>query len=707
MATSETRSAADERELVSTARKRFQRAMDAEAKNRTAALDDLRFKNGDQWDEYARAKRAGSDGKPSRPCLTINKMPTFVNQITNDQRQNRPAINVSPLGDKGDKHTAQMLRGLIREIERHSDADIAYDTAFDNAVSNGFGYWRVITECEDEDSFDQVIRILRIRNCFSVYLDCDRLQPDASDAMWGFIATKVQRDEFKQKWPKADQMAWDIAGIGDDMKDWCDEKTIRVAEYFDVVITMRRLVYLQSGHIGFYDDLADSIKAQIDADPDFIIKERESECRQIKWYTITGKQILDEEDWAGKWIPIIECIGNEIDIEGKVYKSGVIRGAKDSQRMKNYWATAKTERVALESKAPWLVVEGQLEGHEEEWRGSGENPPIYLTYRPTSSDGKPAPPPQRQQWGGPPMSVIEAERDAEQDMMATTGIRFDATKSERIQDESGVALKQLKGNQQLGAYHYLDNLGRALKHTGRIMIDLIPHIYDTKRILTIINEDGSDEQVAIDPQQATPFEHADQGDGKKIRSFNPKVGRYEVAVTIGPNYETRMQEASASMMEFGKAFPQAAQFIGDLVAKNQPWPESDIIARRIASTLPPEMNQPEQKDLTPQVQAFIVSLQKKIQTDQQQLKQMGEALTEKGTQHALEKEKIDRDFEAKMTKIAADMEGKMAGLVDGRDGRIMQHMNDKFEMIFNAVRQLEMQKQQAQQPQPTAQAGAE
>lgn len=328
----------NENEFLVQAVKRFNRAATSEGMNRKNAVDDLRFKRGDQWPDDIRSSRT----LEKRPCLTINKVKTFVHQITNDQRQNRPAIGVSPIGDKADPNTAKMLKGLIRQIERNSNADVAYDTGFDNAVSNGWGYWRVFTEYEDTDTFDQVIRIGRIRNPFRVYLDPDSQEPDGSDARWGFISDLITREEFKSDYPKADQLNWNESGIGDDNREWVTETHIRIAEYFYFESKTRTLVALQNGHVGYKDELAPELLAQIEADPKFITKERECEVETICWDKISCKEVLESNDWAGKWIPIVKVIGDEIDVEGKVNLAGIIRDAKDPQRMYNFWCTAET-----------------------------------------------------------------------------------------------------------------------------------------------------------------------------------------------------------------------------------------------------------------------------------------------------------------------------------------------------------------------------
>ncbi len=642
--------------------KQFNRAESKEADNRAQALDDLKFKAGDQWPQQYRASRT----MDNRPCLTINKMKTFVHQVTNDQRQNRPAINVSPVGDKSDPETAKMLKGLIRQIERQSNADVAYDTGFDSAVSNGWGYWRVFTDYEDDDTFDQVIKIGRIRNPFRVYLDPDSQEPDGSDAKWGFISDLMLRTEFEDEWPDADPMAWSEGGVGDEYKAWSTTTHIRIAEYFCVETEERNLIALTNGHVGWEDELADELMTQIQADPDLIQDERVVQVRKIKWYKLTAKDILEENDWAGKWIPIVKCIGDEVDIEGKVTYAGLVRDAKDAQRMYNFWVTSETEQVALAPIAPYIVEEGQIEGHEERWKNANRKAYPYLQYKGTSVGGKPAPPPQRQQFAGPPAGVVQAKISAAQDMQATTGIRFDATLQERTYDESGKALRELKRTGDLGNFHYVDNLSRSLRHTGRILIDLIPKIYDTPRVLTILREDGSEERVKIDPTLGKPHASQNLPDGRVERLYNPKLGDYDVAVTVGPSYATKRAEAADSMLAFMKAVPQSGPLIGDLIAKNMDWPGAEEIGSRLASMLPPHLLDKKLDQLPPEAKALVSSLMQQMQQLKQEHDKAVALLGDKEADRQIDRqalandrEKIERDFEAKLTKIAADMDAKL------------------------------------------------
>lgn len=661
-------------DILARVRKRFKLCVAWESENRKAALEDLKFKAGDQWPADVAAQR----NTDRRPCLTVNKIPTFIHQITNDQRQNRPAINVSPVGDKGDPEAAKMYRGMIRAIERDSSADIAYDTAFDSAVSNGFGYFRILTEFESPDSFDQVLCIKRIRNPFTVYLDPDHQEPDGADCNYAFVTERVTRDEFKDKWPDADIMPFTEASIGDAYRDWVDTETVRVAEYFEIKHVKKRLVELENGWSGFYDDLADEVKDHIRTKRVLIEREREAEVPQVRWYKVTAKNVLERNDWLGQWIPVIPVIGNEIDIEGKVKLSGLIRDSKDAQRIYNFGVTAEIELVALAPKAPWVVEEGQIEGHEQEWKTANTKNYPYLSYKGTSVGGKQAPPPQRQQMVGSPIGWINLKQGAAADMMATTGVRFDPTNADNRVDDSGRAIREHGRASANGNFQYIDNLARALKHCGRQLVDMIPKIYDGKRITTILREDGVEDRVMIDPNSNSAYKEVDDPrTGKKLKIFNPTMGKYACTVTIGPSYATKRIEASENMMLFAKAMPQTAQFIADLIAKNQDWPEAETIAARLAKTIPANLLIPDNKDIPPQIQAVIQHLDGQVKQLTQQLQGAMAALNDK-----------DKDRDVALLKISNDFEAKLLTIVQKADEAVQKHIGSHVQNLASDVRDL-------------------
>lgn len=694
-------------DVLARVRKRFDRCVAAEGDNRSAALDDLKFKAGDQWPQDVAAQR----NFDKRPCLTINKLPTFVNQITNDLRQNRPTINVSPVGDRGDPEVAKMYRGLIRAIERDSHADIAYDTAVDGAVSNGFGYCRLDTEHESPTDFNQVIAIRRIRNPFTVYLDPDHQEPDGSDSRFGFVTEMVPRSEFEDEYPDATPVPFVQSGIGESFRNWISQDTIRIAEYFEVGHSMRTLVQLSNGFTGWEDELSEEVKQAIADDVIEVVNERQSSERKVHWYKCTSLEIVEDRETVWGWVPLIKFIGTEIDIEGKVQLAGVIRNAKDPQRMYNYWSTAETELIALAPKAPWVIEEGQLEGHEAEWKQANIRSYPYLAYKASSVAGKPAPPPQRQQFAQVPAGVVNAKQGAAQDMMATTGVRFDATMNERMIDESGKAIKELRRSGDLGSFHYADNMARSLRHIGRMLIDAIPKVYDTKRVLTILREDDTEERVQIDPdapkayqeirpqQQIQPGQLGQPGGNvvsmpgmqqppqqpKTLKIFNPTYGKYGVTVDIGPSYATKRIEASESMMNFVRALPNTAALVADLIAAEQDWPGAEKIAARLAKAVPPQLLTPDQKDVPPQVQAMLQAMDAQIKQLSAERVQLMKQLTDTNADRQVELTRIQNDFESRLLKIVADVETKTAATHEKATANVLTHVRAVDELGTKVV----------------------
>lgn len=632
--------------------KRFDRCVKHESERRGKALEDRKFTAGDQWSSDDTARRK----EDRRPCLTVNKLPTFIHQITNDQRQNRPSINVSPVGDRGDVDAAKIYRGSIRYFERASSADIAYDTAFNDAVTSGEGYWRYLTKIEEPGSFDQTIIVQRIRNPFTVYLDPDHQEPDGADCKFGFVTEMIPKEEFEDQWPDASVMPFVNSGAGEN-KNWVDGDNIRIAEYYEITNETKTLVALSNGWVGFEEDISPEVQELIDAGNLKVEREREAEVPKCTWYKATQVEILEETPWLGKWIPIVKVIGDELDIEGKVQYSGVVRHAKDAQRMVNYWTTAEAEQLALAPKAPFIMEEGQVEGHEAQWKQANVKAYPYLLYKATSVSGKPAPPPQRQPSIGVPVGVVQAKQGAAQDMMATTGIRFDATLQERTVDESGRALREIRRSGDIGSFHFVDNLSRSLKHGGEIMMDLIPKVIDTKRIMTILREDDTEEQVEFNPNSPKAvIETKHPETGKTRRIFNPTVGKFGVTVTIGPSYATKRIEAAESMMDFARALPNTAALIADLIAKNQDWPGAQEFAARIAKTIPPHLLVPETKDMTPQVQALLQGMDQQIKQLTQERMQLMKALTDENADRAIKQDSVNKTFEAKLLAIVQKAE---------------------------------------------------
>lgn len=572
---------------------------DAESENRQRALEDLRFRYGDQWPQYAVASR-GLD----RPQLTINEVDSYIRQVTNSQRQQRPRGKAQPVDNYADPKIAKVITGLGRHIEVNSDADHAYDTAFDFAATMGWGYWRLRTDYIAEDSFNQDIYIDVIDNPFTVYFDFNSKLPDGSDASKALITDLVPKEEFKKMFPGAETNGFNERGTGDSDADWATQHEIRVAEYYYLDRKREKLVMLSDGTPVWESEL-ERLQWLLAKAGVGIQGERDSYRTRVKWQKQTAMEVLEEKDLPGKWIPVVPVYWTNVQIESQRMKQGLVRPSKDPQRMVNFWNTAITESLAMAPKAKWLMAEGQDEGHENEWNRANMDPRPVLRYKATDVNGKDMPPPQRIAPEPPPPGLVEATMMANQNLQRVMGMFDPAVRSQ--EPKSGKAILAERQQSENSNFHGYDNLTRSIKHTWRIILSWIPSVYDTQRVQRIIGEDGRDSLVTLNEKQA-------QEDGAINSVLNDvTVGTYDVVMDTGPGYDTkRLQGQDAMLQLMGTAIgEQVAQVGADLLVRQMDFNESDVLADRLAAANP--MAQIDEKsDIPPKAQIMIKGLQKQL-----------------------------------------------------------------------------------------------
>jgi hypothetical protein len=652
--------------LLAEARKRFAVCREADQKNRERALAALRFRNLEQWDDAVKNDRE-NDSEGARPCLVMDKLNQHINQVVNDERQNRPQIKVRPVDDKADVEAAKIYDGLIRHIQDISCADEAYDTAFEHAVDGGFGYWRIITDYCDENSFEQDIFIKRIRNRFAVYLDPHKQEADGSDAKYGFIVDKYTKEEFEAEFGKDHVSEWDADGV---VKGWYEGDELLVCEYFYIEPVKKTIVQLEDGRVLDKKEYEASPPTYMDGEVIPILvdakgkpKERVTKINTVKWCKLTYDRVLEKKDWAGKYIPIVEVVGNELDIEGEVHRSGLIRGAMDAQRVYNYAASAFVENVALAPRAPWTAEEGQIEGHEDLWKTANRRNISVLPYKGVAVDGHLIPAPNRQPPPGIPVGWQGVLQNAEHDIQGATG-QYQASLGEESNEKSGRAILARQREGDVGTFHYADNLSRAIRHTGRIIIDLIPKYYDTKRVARILGEDGTPSQAIVDPEAPQAYAKGPDGD-----IFNPNVGKYDVTVTVGPAYTTRRMEAAEWQLQMIQANPALMQVMGDIMFRNMDAPGAEEIAERIKKTIPAQLleNEDEQQPMvqTPEgpisieeASQVIAGLFQQTQQAAQMLKQAESDKTQVQQEaNAIKMAELEvKKYEAETNRIEAETE---------------------------------------------------
>lgn len=581
---------AESDDILRAAKDAFRLAEEAEDDNRREAEDDIRFARlGEQWP----AKVVEERQKEGRPALTINKLPAFIRQVVNDARQNKPSIKVHPVDSNADKATAEIYDGLIRNIETTSSADVAYDTATESAVTGGFGYFRIGLDYAFEDTFDLDIKIERIGNPFSVYGDPHSTAADSSDWNSAFIVEMMSKDAFKRAYPKATQTNWD----GDDWQDmatpWLEDEQVMVAEWWVREEYEKEVLLFADGSVFSLDELKrqPELFAAYQAKALQPVQTRTAKCHRVVQHILTGAEVLATNPWPGQFIPIVPVYGDEINVKGKRYFRSLINPAKDSQRYFNAWRSTSMELAALSPRVPFIGPKGFAKS-DPNWSLANRANIPYLEY--DVVPGMAAGPARQPIDVGPAAGALQEALNASDDMKAIMGL-YDASLGARSNETSGRAIMARQREGDVSTFHFQDNMTRAVRHGGRIVVDLIPKVYTKDRIVRVLGEDGKVATVPLgQPQpvmgpdgQPQMQENPETGAVEPVtRVYDLAAGKYDLSVKAGPSFTTRREEAAVQMTEMIRAFPQSAIVVGPELAKNLDWPGADKIAERLEQMAP-------------------------------------------------------------------------------------------------------------------------
>jgi hypothetical protein len=573
-------------EILEEARKRASEANIAWQETFDNAEDDELFISGVQWDVASLIAREDE----GRPSLVVNQLQQYVSRVAGAQKKQVQEIKISPTESSTKEPTiktvggqdmklSKVLEGVVRNIQSISNAPAQYKTAFRHSLG-GIGWLRVLTEYSRNDSFDLDIKIEAIPNRWSVLIDPHANESDYSDANYCFISERISREEFRKRYPNG------IAGeLGRDSSVemyWGDERTITVSEYFRREPIKRTLLLLSSGETVYEDEVKDVLDELL-VQGITVVRKRTIDTYKIVWSKITANSILEKErEFPTTTIPIVPVLGREVNIRGKKTFQGLITQAKDPQRMLNYWQSAATERISLAPKAPYIAEAGAVQGRIE-WNTANTKNWSILTYN------KGFQPPRREAPPSMPVAEMNMAQNMQQSIQSSIGI-YDASIGKAGNETSGRAILARQSEADSGTFEFTDNLANAMRRIGILLVEMIPKVYDTERILRIKGEDGSGDFVEINKVIK------DEQTGKEVVINDLALGKYDVTVTTGSSYATKRIETADSMLQFMTAVPQAAQVAADLVAENMDFNNSEAIAGRLKKMLPPNLLSPEEQE---------------------------------------------------------------------------------------------------------------
>lgn len=550
--------------FLSEMRDRFERCVDWDRDLRIAALEDMKFTfvPGNQWDSYATSLRR------DRPCYEFNKVRQSVRQITGDQLQNRPGIKIRPT-EEGDEDTAEVIEGIIRNIESVSHAERAYDNAFQFSCAGGYGVWRVVTDYRDQNDFDLDIFIKEVRNPFAAYCDPDAKEFDRRDAKFWFLCDYMGRKAFKQKYPDAENADFFSSNVGDQLSQWYETDKVRIAEYWYKEPIERTIYQLNDGRVVDAEDFdphADTFElAGIRP-----VKQKVIQDERVMMEIVSGCQRLEGPfEWPGKYIPFVPVWGDILNVEGRDLWSGMVRFAKDAQRLFNFEQSTLVELVAKQPQQPFTGPAEAIKGYEKFYENLGDMDVPFLPYK-VVADAPNGGQPQRLAGAVLPAAWANLSAMASDNIKATLGI-YDASLGARSNETSGRAIMARQREGDVANFVYTDNLAKALKYTGEILVDLIPRVIDTERAMRILGQDGAQKWVTVNKAMQDPQT------GEWVTVNDLSLGKYDVTVTTGPSYTTQRMEAADAAMQLSNNPGPFGMLMQYAFLKNSDFPNMDEV----------------------------------------------------------------------------------------------------------------------------------
>lgn len=641
----------------------------------TKASEDMFFQSDDknaQWDSTALTNRTDE----GRPSLTIDQLGQFVHQVANDIRMNTPTITIIPNGSDSSIETAEILKGLIKNIEYVSNADEAYDTASVNSIKSSIGFIRVENDYIDDSSFEQELKIRRVVNPLQCWIDCASTEVDGSDATRGIEIESLQVSIFNKRYPGKEPVSFADEDENKN-KDLKDEDYVNVATYYEIIEESKDVGVSEDGEM---QEAQEGVEYKA---------RRTMKKKKVMKYVLSGVDILEKAVFPGKYIPLIPVYGEEAWVDGKREIYSLIRKSKDAQRMFNYWKSLETELLMKQPNAPIMAVGGTTENYADDWKNPNKS--MVLRYDATDADGNPAPAPSRLAPPTIPTGIVNAARATVDDIKATMGL-YGASIGARSNETSGIAIERRNQEGEVATFHFGDNLNKSITHVGKILVCAIPEIYDTARVLRIIGEEDEAKEVGIN--------------GKTVKdqeaTFDLRKGKYDTRVVTGASFTTKRQEAAQFFTSIVEKQPQLMEVMGDLLFKNMDFAGAQGMAARMEKIIDPKfLVEEEEEEVDPEKEQMAMVIQEGAQQMEQmqtQIEEMQEKLESKDAEILIkaesEKSKAQDDYrkteidlmnaKTNREKVTGDYQTKMEMVALKREEMAQKERDRQEQLLLKA-----------------------
>lgn len=620
------------------AQRLYQDALDATTRQREQIAEDLRFSDPsepDQWDHKIKSQRENDPGG-ARPCLVFDQTGQYVANVAGQVEQAPPAIHAIPVGNGADRKVAEQLDGFFRHIEHTSRAKQHYTRALTSAARTGVGYLIVRPDYVNRALNWQEPRISSEGDPLRVVLDPWSVEIDGSDADYGFLLTPYSHKAFERKFGKAEKVSF----ADEEKKQSVDDReSILVAESWRTDERTQNMIVCNDAMTGeemaleeadYWQRMKDQPQSLVVAVDEYgQPRTYKDKCKVVKWGLMSGVAALeDEREYPASGIGIVPVYGYVGWSNGRMHYCGVPRRAMNAQRSYNYHMSEMHVFMGQAPKSPWIVPVRSVAGLEALWDRASVDSRAYLPYHDVDETGAAIAAPQRNQSSTNLQNHIAGAEQALHDIQASLGM-YQASLGAPSNESSGVAIEARKQQGEAATAHFPSHLAAALGQVGKLCMEMIPRLIDTKRQLRILGIDETPGTVTIDPEQSDAMQETPQG-----LSINPNVGQYDVRVVVGASFSTQRAQAQTAYTEMMRANPALTPALAPLWAQTLDVPHADKLAQVLTAMAPDPVKailSPEDKDkpntaqLLQQVDQLKQALQEAIQHAQDAQQEADEA----------------------------------------------------------------------------------
>jgi len=488
---------------------------------------DTRFECGDQtlWNELY-----GNLPANRRRQFNFNRIRRVINMISGSQRRNRKSTIVTPV-ENGDDQTADQFTKIIMWINNQENVLETISESFHGSLVTGMNLLQLWVDYRS----DPISGNIKVDNCSynSFLIDPFFRKPDLSDCNALWKRTFLTKRECLSLLPGRESEI--MALMGHDNRDgkfqfmpenynYGMKNLLTYDEfYYRSYRKQKMLADSQTGETQEWRGQDDEkLKEFLRIYPQVTLIEQELPTVKLA-IVVQNKVMYDGPNPMGidnyPFVPVFSYYNPQLPyFPWRV--QGVVRGLRDAQYLYNRRKIIELDILESQINSGWIYREDSLVNPKDVFlSGQGRGLAIKDTERPLTECAQQIVAPQI------PPSMIQLSELLGKEIQEISGVNEELLGS-AMDDKAGVLSMLRQGAGMTTLQGLFDNLDRAQKLLGKLMIDVIQSNFTPGKVKKIL-----------------------EGEEPTQQFYNKAFGKYDAAVEEGLNTTTQKQMQFAQMLQ--------------------------------------------------------------------------------------------------------------------------------------------------------------